>query len=111
MKEIPLILSKTLFALSLVVSVSGALGGCAALGKCDPGSCAGDAAITRDLRSQLNKMSEIGPPDSIHVQTVDSVVYLNGEVYSGLAKRSAEAVASREHGVTRVVNSIDVEHD
>lgn len=99
------------FIMPLVLTVTGALGGCAAVGKCDPGSCAADAKITADLQSRLNQMTDFGPPDSIRVQTVDSVVYLNGQVVGGLEKRLAESVALREPGVTRVVDSISVEHN
>jgi osmotically-inducible protein OsmY len=106
-----MISSKRNFVVPLVLAVSWALAGCAALGKCDPGSCAGDAKITADLQSRLNQMTDFGPPDSIRVQTVDSVVYLNGQVVGGLEKRLAESVALREPGVTRVVDSISVEHN
>jgi osmotically-inducible protein OsmY len=105
------ILSKTNFVMPVVLTFAGALGGCASLGKCDPGSCANDAKITADLQARLNQMTDFGPPDSIRVQTVDSVVYLNGQVDGGLAKRLAESVATREPGVTRVVDSISVEHN
>ena len=106
-----MISGRTSFVMAVLLNFAGTLAGCAALGKCDPGSCAGDAKITADLQSQLNQMTDLGPPDSIHVQTVDSVVYLNGQVTGGLAKRLAESVAFREPGVTRVVDSISVEHD
>jgi osmotically-inducible protein OsmY len=106
-----MISSKTNFLIPLVLTFAGTLGGCASLGKCDPASCADDAKITADLQSKLNQMPDFGPPDSIRVQTVDSVVYLNGQVVGGLEKRLAESVASREPGVTRVVDSISVEHN
>jgi osmotically-inducible protein OsmY len=45
---------------------------------------------------------------SINVQTVDHVVYLSGDVSSGLMRETAEAVAQKTSGVTHVEDSIAV---
>jgi BON domain len=52
----------------------------------------------------------LGPPGSIDVQTLNHVVYLNGEVYDALAKSTAVSVAKQVAGVTDVVNNIAVNH-
>jgi osmotically-inducible protein OsmY len=87
------------------------IGGCASFGKCDSEACAGDSKITADVQSRMNQMPDFGPPGSIHVQTIDRVVFLNGEVTGGLSKRLAESVATGSPGVLRVVNALDVEHE
>jgi osmotically-inducible protein OsmY len=46
----------------------------------------------------------------ILVQTLDHVVYLNGQVSTGLESRAAESVALATPEVTRVVNLISVTH-
>jgi BON domain len=52
--------------------------------------------------------ARVGAPGSIRVETVDRVVYLNGQVSGGLAKHLAETVATEEPGVRRVVASIEI---
>jgi osmotically-inducible protein OsmY len=96
---------------SFALSVVTVIGGCASVGKCDGKSCASDAKITADVQAKLDQMADFGPPGSIHVQTEEGVVYLDGLVTGGLAKRLAESVATRAPGVVRVVDSISVEHD
>jgi osmotically-inducible protein OsmY len=44
------------------------------------------------------------------VQTFGNVVYLNGLVDGGLAKRTAEATVRQVPGVQSVVDDIDVAH-
>jgi osmotically-inducible protein OsmY len=46
--------------------------------------------------------------NSINVQTLDHVVYLSGEVGSGLTRETAEAIARKTAGVTRVEDTIAV---
>jgi osmotically-inducible protein OsmY len=45
------------------------------------------------------------------VETLNHVVYLDGQVDGGLEKRNAEAVVRRVDGVKQVENDIDVEHE
>jgi osmotically-inducible protein OsmY len=47
--------------------------------------------------------------DSIDVQTLDHVVYLSGEVSTGLMRDTAETIAQKTPGVTRVEDTITVE--
>jgi osmotically-inducible protein OsmY len=97
-------------ALAAVLTLAGALSGCATFGKCDSAACRDDKAITTNVQAQLNQYAALGAPYSIGVQTIDHIVYLNGQVDGGLAKRTAASEAEEVPGVTQVVNNIDVVH-
>jgi osmotically-inducible protein OsmY len=99
---------KPLYALAGVLTLAGALEGCATLGKCDSAACRDDAAITSQVQERLNESPDFGAPNSIRVQTVDHVVYLNGEADGSLEKRTAAAEVRQVAGVTQVVNNIAV---
>jgi osmotically-inducible protein OsmY len=101
---------KPLYALAAIFTLAGALGGCATFGKCDAASCRDDAAITTNVQAQLNQFADLGAPNSIEVQTIDHVVYLNGQVDVGLEKRTAAEEVQKVPGVTQVVNNIAVLH-
>jgi len=101
---------KLLSALALAVTLTGALPGCATYEKCGLEGCPGDAKITANVQARLNQDTDLGPPDSITVQTLNSVVYLNGLVDVGFEKRMAETAARGVPGVTKVVNNISVSH-
>ena len=94
--------------LSMALVLSGLLAGCAAERKCGEGGCPGDAQITADVRTQLNRHPDLEGVNSINVQTLDHVVYLSGEVSEGLMKETAETVARKTPGVARVENEIAV---
>ena len=101
---------KPVYVLTTFLILSGILSGCAAERKCGPGGCPGDAKITADVQAMINQHTDVGPPNAVHVQTLDHVVYLSGEVSEGNMKETAEAVAKQSPGVTRVVNNIFVGH-
>ena len=103
-----MIKTRLLYALALASTLSGALAGCATYEKCGLKGCPGDAKITADVQSQLDKHSEIGP--FVEVQTVNGVVYLNGRVADGLIRTTAESVANQTPGVAKVVDNIYVAH-
>ena len=50
----------------------------------------------------------LGAPNSIQVRTIKHVVYLSGEVSTGLMSRTAEEIARGTRRVELVVNSISV---
>jgi osmotically-inducible protein OsmY len=102
---------KPLYALAATFTLAGALGGCATFEDRDPAVRNDDAAITKNVQAQLNQYAALGAPNSIGVQTVDHVVYLNGLVDGGLEKRSAAAEVEKVPGVTQVVNNISVVHE
>jgi osmotically-inducible protein OsmY len=84
--------------------------GCATYEKCGLGACPGDANVTANVQALLDQHPELGPPNSIDVQTLDHVVYLNGMVAAGLERQEAESVALEASGVRRVESSIAVTH-
>ena len=99
---------KPLYALSVVLLLSGVLLGCAAERKCGWGGCPGDAEITADVQKRLNRHPDLEGVNSIKVQTLDHIVYLSGEVSSGLMRETAEEIAKKTPGVTRVEDTIGV---
>jgi osmotically-inducible protein OsmY len=97
-------------AFAFVVILASALPGCATNKGCGSGGCTGDAKITANVKTLFDQYPELGPPNSIDVQTLDQVVYLNGLVEEGLERSTAESVARQAPGVKQVVNSIAVSH-
>jgi osmotically-inducible protein OsmY len=88
------------------VVVAHALGGCAVYQKCGLAGCPGDADITARVESLFVEHPELEPPNILHVQTLDHVVYLTGVVDTDFELQMAAVVAHQAPGVTQVVNSI-----
>jgi osmotically-inducible protein OsmY len=88
-----------------LVSMFG-LSACAAL-QCSPENCATDAKITEDVRAVFAQHPEFGAPGTLQVQTINGVVYLNGESNSEMERRTAGALAKQVPNVKKVVNSIN----
>jgi osmotically-inducible protein OsmY len=88
------------------ILAAGGLAGCATYEKCGLSGCPGDAQITANVQTLLDRNPPLGPPNEVYVQTLDRVVYLNGVVDTPLEQRLAESVAREATGVTRVVNKI-----
>jgi hypothetical protein len=105
-KEIEMNTHKPLYALASVLALSGALAGCATLGKSGLGGSPDDAKITADVQTRLQQDPATSPPDSIYVQTTNHVVYLSGSTDTRIEKDEAEADARQSPGVTDVVNTI-----
>ena len=100
--------SKRLYALISAVFLGSALSGCGTLeDKCGLSECPGDARITANVQSRLDRRPDLGPPGQIAVQTISGVVYLNGVVDNGLEKEIAQSVAQGTPGVKDVVSSIE----
>jgi osmotically-inducible protein OsmY len=70
----------------------------------------GDSQIKTTLQASLDRRPDLGAPGSITVQTRAGVVYLYGEVSTGLERENAESLAEKTPGVARVVDSIFVSH-
>jgi osmotically-inducible protein OsmY len=102
--------SKLRFGLPLAIALVTASAAAVAHGKCESAGCSGDAKITTNVKALLDRRPELGPPSSITVQTRAGVVYLYGEVSSGLERETAESIAEEIPGVARVVDSIFVSH-
>jgi osmotically-inducible protein OsmY len=95
-------------AFALVAIFASALQGCATYKDCGFAGRTGDAKITANVHTLFDQHPELGPPNSIDVQTLDHVVYLDGLVSAGFDSRTAESVAHQAPGVTQVVNLIAV---
>jgi|SRR5258708_6975767 osmotically-inducible protein OsmY len=102
--------SKFRFGFPLAIALALASAAAVAQGKCETGGCSGDAKITAKVQALLDRHPELGPPNSITVQTRAGVVYLYGEVSAGLERETADSLAEETPGVARVVSSIFVSH-
>jgi osmotically-inducible protein OsmY len=93
-----------------VVVLMATVAGCAEYREFGVDGSPSDEKITASVKARLDQDASLGPPGSIQVQTLNRVVYLNGEVDVGLEKATAASKAKHVPGVTRVVNNIDVQH-
>jgi osmotically-inducible protein OsmY len=109
-KEIVMSRLTPVYALASFLILAGALGGCAATSASRSADQPSDERITANVRTLINQHSDLGPPGSIRVQTLNHVVYLNGTVGDGLERGTAEAIALQTPGVTQVVNSLAFDH-
>jgi osmotically-inducible protein OsmY len=107
---------KLRFGIPLAIALATASAAAVADGACQSGGCSADAKvttdakITTDVQALLDRHPELGPPSSITVKTRAGVVYLYGEVNSGLERETAESLAESTSGVARIVDSIFVSH-
>jgi osmotically-inducible protein OsmY len=96
----------------LIASVSTGMNtGCAlyhAYAKCGLSGGPEDAKVSRDVTRELGRDSTLQPPNMIHVQTCDHVVYLTGQVNTELVRNLAQTTAAHVAGVSRVENSISL---
>jgi osmotically-inducible protein OsmY len=106
--EINMQLTNVFHSFALVTSFCCAAAGCATQRQCPSTGCVADSQITADVQERLDRMPELGAPGSVRVHTIAGVVYLDGHVSAGFAKKQAESVASQEPGVRHVVASIAV---
>lgn len=106
-----MITPKKVHVSALAVVLLGLLPGCAAYRKCGFAGCTGDAQITAAVQAQFRRHPVLEPPNLLHVQTLDHVVYLTGQVDTELERSLAESVARDVVGVTRVVNSINFSYE
>jgi osmotically-inducible protein OsmY len=98
-----------LYGIGSALILAGALAGCATQDKCGPTDCgAGDAKVAANVRALIDQHPDLGAPNSIQVQTVGNVVYLNGTVSEGLESREAQSVALQAPGAAQVVNLLAV---
>jgi osmotically-inducible protein OsmY len=102
--------SRQFVATVLTLSLVGTVPGCAAYRKCGLSGCPGDAQITADVTQQFRQHAELQPPNLIHVQTLDRVVYLTGQVNTPPERALAKSLAERVAGVRRVDNSINLSY-
>jgi osmotically-inducible protein OsmY len=96
--------SKVRFGFPLAVALAMA----SAAAVADGTTISGDAQIKANVVESLDRHAELRAPNLISVQTRGGVVYLNGQVSAGQQSATAQMVAERTPGVTRVVNSISI---
>jgi osmotically-inducible protein OsmY len=99
------------YFVALVILMTSTLPACAVYRKCGLAGCPGDAAITAAVRARFTQHAALQPPNLIHVQTLDHVVYLTGQVDTELERSMAESVAREVAGVKRVTNSINFSYE
>jgi osmotically-inducible protein OsmY len=102
---------KPLALLTLSTLIAG-LCGCAdyaAYRKCASG-CPGDADLDASLRALLAEHRELAAPNQVYVRTLDRVVYLDGQVATGLQRDTAESIVREAPGVRRVVDTIAISY-
>jgi osmotically-inducible protein OsmY len=78
---------------------------------CIDAGCLADSKVTDDVLMRLQRTPELHPPGMVHVQTVNHVVYLTGDVQTPSQKDAAEASARKAPGVASVVNNLNVRPD
>ena len=95
--------------LILMLVLVGAVPGCDAyrtVRQCGYQGCPEDRRITAEVEARLAEHTELLPPSMVYVQTLDGVVYLQGQVMTPLQRTEAEDVARQIAGVKRVVNTL-----
>jgi osmotically-inducible protein OsmY len=97
-------------ALAVFFLLATALEGCVSSPPCTSPECQADAKINADVQSKMKEHRELGPPNTVYVQTRGGVVYLTGQVATDLQRQTAETVAGAVPGVASVVNSISLSY-
>jgi osmotically-inducible protein OsmY len=95
-----------LYAFAFTLVFASVTPGCAAYRKCGFRGCPGDADISAQVRTLLDRYPALQPPNLIQVHTVDHVVYLSGLVDTDFERQMAESVAHAAKGATKIENSI-----
>jgi osmotically-inducible protein OsmY len=86
---------------AVALTVATALSGVAEAGTCV--NCGDDAQIEASIKTSFQALPYLG---WVHVQTLNHVVYLTGEVSAGLMSLTAAEIATGTPSVERVVNTI-----
>jgi hypothetical protein len=97
---------KTLRAVGAALILAAALPGCAVFPQSSNPTV--DQKITADVEQSFGQHAELEPPNLLSVETINRVVYLYGNVSTGLQRADAESVADQVQGVDKIVNSIAV---
>jgi len=91
----------------LLLGLAPVMSGCAAMHPCAATvECNADERITSAVRAQLEQYPELLPPNQVFVETRHGVVYLTGQVATGLQRINAEAAARHTAGVHKVIDNI-----
>ncbi len=82
--------------------------GCASVGTCGFGGCPDDARLSAAVWATLKLHPAAQPPNLIHVQTLNQVVYLRGQVDTDPERLSLEQAARAVAGVKCVEDLINL---
>jgi osmotically-inducible protein OsmY len=97
---------KTISAAGLAFIFALGSTGCAIFPKCSPENCATDKQINTDVNQIFREHTEFGPPATLHIQTINGVVYLSGPVDSDFEVRRAEELVRQVPNVKDVENNL-----
>jgi osmotically-inducible protein OsmY len=96
------------FSMLSSIVVAAALSGCATYQGCGTGDCKADQKMNSEVERQLESRPDLMGSTPLTAQSRDGIVYLNGIVATDLQRETAESIAVRIAGVTKVVNDIAV---
>jgi osmotically-inducible protein OsmY len=96
-------LFKAIYAATSAALLIGGLWGCGTSNQSE------DAKINAEVQTSLDQQASLEAPNIIEVQTLNSIVYLDGRVRSDLQRLVATELALEVPGVMKVVNSIALE--
>jgi len=96
------------FAMVLAGVLVAAVAGCASVGTCGLGACPEDAKLTASVWETLKLHAAAQPPNLIHVQTLNHVVFLRGQVDTDPERLSLEEAARGVAGVKCVEDLINL---
>lgn len=85
-----------------------ATAGCASVGSCGFGTCPDDAKLTAAVWATLKHYPAAQPPNLIHVQTLNQVVFLRGQVDTDPERLSLEQAARGVAGVKNVEDLVNL---
>lgn len=100
-------------ALLMLGTLLGSLCACAdyaAYRKCGSG-CPGDAELQARVTALLAQHRALASPNQVTVRSLDRVVYLSGQVATGLQRDTAESIVREAPGVRRVVDNIGISYE
>ena len=95
-----------MLVMALSAALPGVLLGCATDRPCASAACVSDASISSQVEAAIAQHPELEAPNSVRVQTSDSIVYLHGHVDTELQRDVAETVARQVPNVRQVVDSL-----
>lgn len=98
------------FAIVVAEILVGAVAGCATVGSCGFGGCPDDAGLTATVWATLKPHPAAQPPNLIHVQTLNHVVFLRGQVDTDAERLSLEEAARGVAGVKCVEDLINLSY-
>jgi osmotically-inducible protein OsmY len=88
----------------------GEVAGCASVGTCGFGGCPDDSKLNAAVWATLKSHPAAQPPNLVHVQTLNHVVFLRGQVDTDTERLSLEEAARGVAGVKCVQDLINLSY-